>query len=96
MQSEEEQRIVDAYKQCLRTAMMRILAIGPTVFQVEELDSMFSKLLHGNWIKEAAIIELTNAEIKNDQHYFILLSLMHDLCQCTQFTDDRVHREPIN
>lgn len=83
MKSPAEEKIVRSYRECIRTAMLRILAVGSNVLPTEELDQIYSKLLHGDGIKEAAIMELTNADIKNDQHYFILLSLMHDLCKCT-------------
>ena len=56
-----------------------MMAMAPS----EELDQTYSRLLLGDSIKESTLMELLNADIRNDQHYLILLSLMHDLCKCT-------------
>ena len=56
-----EEKIVTTFKDCIRTAMLRILSMGAAVGSTEEIDQSFSKLLHGDGIKEASLVELTNA-----------------------------------
>jgi hypothetical protein len=52
------------------------------MYPPDELDLMFSRLLHGQEIKDSVIYELTNAEIKSDQHYLLVITLLCDLAKC--------------
>ena len=49
---------------------------------LEELDAYYSRLLHVHDIKESHIYELTNSDIKSDQHCLLVMTLLYDLAKC--------------